>query len=322
MGLALAFVGATTVLLRLYGGDNDWQWPWYSLEPLGWALALVAALILVRTFGTLYVRAARPGRCVPAAISSYLSIERIVGVFIVACSYSLFMAAFARAKSLIPRMHPFCWDTALAEADAILHTEAPWRLLDPLLGHPAPTLALCWVYALWFPVMAITVAWQVLDFRCVRLRMQYFLTQVLCWSVLGIVGATVFSSAGPCYYDRLYPGQDEFAGLRERLHEMATTPRAAAVTEAQDRLWRQYLDGDTRSALSISAMPSMHVSMALLCALVGRRVNRWLGVAYWLFIVLTMVSCVYLGWHYAVDGYAAILGTWLIWTAVGRLPSG
>ena len=35
-------------------------------------------------------------------------------------------------------------------------------------------------------------------------------------------------------------------------------------------------------------------------------------------IVLTPVGSVHLAWHYAIDGYVAIVLTWLIWRMVGR----
>ena len=63
----------------------------------------------------------------------------------------------------------------------------------------------------------------------------------------------------------------------------------------------------------------MHVSMAFLFALVGWRASRILGIGFTVFMVLIMIGSVHLGWHYAIDGYAAIVGTWLIWWAVGWL---
>jgi len=70
---------------------------------------------------------------------------------------------------------------------------------------------------------------------------------------------------------------------------------------------------------SISAMPSMHVAVATVMALTSWRQNRWLGAAGWLYVLLIFLGSVQLNWHYAVDGYVAVLGTWLIWRASGVL---
>lgn len=67
-------------------------------------------------------------------------------------------------------------------------------------------------------------------------------------------------------------------------------------------------------------MPSLHVAMAELCAIVGRR-NERRSVAYSLtaFSVLTLVASIYLGAHYALDGYVSILGVHLLWRVSGKL---
>jgi membrane-associated phospholipid phosphatase len=66
-------------------------------------------------------------------------------------------------------------------------------------------------------------------------------------------------------------------------------------------------------------MPSMHVSIAWLMALLGWRISRpvgWLLTAYCACIVL---GSVHLGWHYAVDGYVSIILTSGIWFVTGRI---
>ena len=75
---------------------------------------------------------------------------------------------------------------------------------------------------------------------------------------------------------------------------------------------------DVAMGSGISAMPSMHVALATLFALVGWRTNRWVGIATTLFAVIIQIGSVHLGWHYAIDGYAGAVGMIVIWLLVGR----
>jgi membrane-associated phospholipid phosphatase len=84
-------------------------------------------------------------------------------------------------------------------------------------------------------------------------------------------------------------------------------------------LWDSYITGRLDPGSGISAMPSLHVGGATLCALLGWRTDRRLG---WMFIVyagIIMIGSVHLGWHYAIDGYVAGLATVAIWGAVGAI---
>ena len=64
-------------------------------------------------------------------------------------------------------------------------------------------------------------------------------------------------------------------------------------------------------------MPSIHVSMAFLMALLGWRIRRALGIVLTAYVVAIQIASVHLGWHYAIDGYAGIIGTYAIWRLVG-----
>jgi hypothetical protein len=61
----------------------------------------------------------------------------------------------------------------------------------------------------------------------------------------------------------------------------------------------------------------MHVSIAALLVIATWNLNRWLGVLMLVNAVVIFVGSIHLGWHYALDGYAAALGTWLIWKGCG-----
>lgn len=90
---------------------------------------------------------------------------------------------------------------------------------------------------------------------------------------------------------------------------------------AQDILWKDYASGALDVGNGISAMPSLHVGGATLCALLGCRTNERLGIALGAYAVILMIGSVHLGWHYAIDGYVAVLGTLAIWWAVGAVLS-
>jgi divalent metal cation (Fe/Co/Zn/Cd) transporter len=44
-----------------------------------------------------------------------------------------------------------------------------------------------------------------------------------------------------------------------------------------------------------------------------------------IFAAIILLGSVHLGWHYALDSYAAIIGAWLVWVGFGwtinRCPS-
>ena len=65
-------------------------------------------------------------------------------------------------------------------------------------------------------------------------------------------------------------------------------------------------------------MPSLHIAITVLFALVGWRINRYVGILLTAYVVITQIGAVILGWHYAVDGYVSILLTILIWKLVNK----
>jgi membrane-associated phospholipid phosphatase len=86
---------------------------------------------------------------------------------------------------------------------------------------------------------------------------------------------------------------------------------------AQEMLWSNYQMRDVMVGSGISAMPSMHVAIATLFALVCWRVRRWLGIVMTIYAVIIMIGSVHLGWHYAVDGYLGAAAMLAIWWCVG-----
>jgi hypothetical protein len=87
--------------------------------------------------------------------------------------------------------------------------------------------------------------------------------------------------------------------------------------DVQEQLWNSYARNGLATLGGITAMPSMHVATSLSFALVGYAHNRKLGHLLLLFTFIVQIGSVHLGWHYAIDGYVAAIGTLLVWWCVG-----
>lgn len=234
--------------------------------------------------------------------------------------FSLFFSAVSSFKTLIPAFQPFAWDSEFIALEYVLHGgKQPWEWLQPVLGYPWVTLLINLVYNLWLFVMFLVVFWQLLDVRNERRRRVFLLSFVMIWAINGSLLAVYFSSAGPCFLDRLYPDEvNPFAGLMAYLNDANGILPVWAIT-TQDALWALYESQSLGVGGGISAMPSMHVSVAWLIFLLTRKDVVWMRWTGRFFVTLILIGSVHLGWHYAVDGYLAILTTTLIWWLVNKV---
>lgn len=251
-------------------------------------------------------------------VSWFLDPCRTIGFLLIFASLPILMTVFVAFKASIPMVQPFAWDLRFTEWDRLLHFGLlPWQILQPLLGRPVITQTIDLVYFLWFPVLWMTVIWQAWHGeRDSKTRSQFLVSFAACWILLGVVAATMFSSAGPVYFAAVTGAPDPYAPLMDYLQAVNAQDSLQAVW-AQDLLWQTYtVPGATRIE-GISAMPSLHISMVVLFTLVGFRTRRWLGWVYAAFAGLILVGSVHLAWHYAIDAYAAAAGTLLIWWVSG-----
>ncbi len=228
-----------------------------------------------------------------------------------------FQSAFTSFKSAIPFLQPFEYDQLFMEIDRVLHFGYhPWELLQPIFGYPVVTSFISFAYKIWGGVFYLVFFYMAFSMRDPVLRMQYMLTYLLTWSLIGSLGAVSLSSAGPVFYGYLVPGENPYAPLIAYLESAAEQHHNWSLV-IRDYLWEQYSQSQLNRVSGISAMPSMHIAIVALQALLGMRLNRRAGILLTGFCILILIGSVHLGWHYAIDGYVSILIVIVFWKAVG-----
>lgn len=249
------------------------------------------------------------------ALSSTIAVRYIYACVILA----FFMGAFLYCKMLIPAINPFSWDAAFAEWDRSLFGTDPWRLIHPVVGTPWVTFLLDVAYSSWVPAVFLFWAGLFASPRVPRqLQVQYWLASVLSWILVGLVMATVFSSAGPVYFTRFVTDvPSPYAGLLVYLDQVeAVHDMSSSTTKAF--LWDVYT-GVVALPGGISAMPSMHNTQSALFVAVAYRLDRRFGHAMLVYAALIFIGSIHLAWHYAVDGAVGAVAALAIWKASGAL---
>lgn len=229
----------------------------------------------------------------------------------------LFLPIFGKMKAAIPRFNAYSWDPTWIDLDRMLHGTDPWRLLQPVIGYPIVTAAIAFLYHVWILLLYLGATYFCFLHADRELRARFFIAYFSCWAILGVALATALASVGPCFLGPIF-GDPRFDELMAYLRE-ANEQYPVMVLPVQETLLESYRAAGTGLGRGITAMPSMHVSIAVLFALTLGQVSRGLGIAAWLFAGAVLIGSVHLAYHYAVDGYVSIIGTWLIWLVAGRL---
>ena len=136
--------------------------------------------------------------------TNYLTRERLLNGLPIILFMPLFMVTFTSFKTLIPIINPFSWDHSIAKPEAMIHGGyQAWQLCHSIFVKPFLTSAINFSYNLWLFVMFAVLYWQAFSLFDSRSRVKFFLSFSLSRIILCTVISILFSSAGPCYYDRI-----------------------------------------------------------------------------------------------------------------------
>ena len=229
----------------------------------------------------------------------------------------IFHGTFTSFKNALPVWQGgFRFDVVQANIDHALHFgRDPWLYLHDLAGSGFVRAIVEWNYNQgWFILCFSTLFFVAVSYEARSIRTRYFLCYVLAWVTVGNVLAGLFLSAGPAFYGKVTGDAARFAGQLAFLADGRDWRHSAAAV--QHYLWALHESGQPGLGSGISAFPSMHVSLVTLNALFLAERSRLWGILAFAYVALVLASSVYLAWHYAIDGYAAVLVTWALYAAV------
>ncbi len=226
-----------------------------------------------------------------------------------------FLIAFSMMKSSIGLFNGFEWDRTFIAWDSQIHVGDAWRLLQPIMGYPIITALTAAAYHLWLMLLYGSCIYFAMFCNREKLRRRFYIAFLGIWTILGFFLATLLASYGPVFVEPLL-GIPTFIEQTDYLRE-ANQTYPIMVLRVQEALLDWHLTGNHGLGRGISAMPSMHVALAVLFFLAMRKISRGLGIASGVYCVIILLGSVHLGYHYAVDGYVAIMATLAIWKVAG-----
>lgn len=281
-------------------------------------VAFVAPVLL----GGILLRAllaARRGRRRGAArLRALLRPRSLVDLARFLAAMALTSYAYSWLKLALPLLRPdVLFDQGLFRLETVLHFGVnPGRLLQGLFPYPALWKALDGYYGAFIFTVIAGVGWFAATLS-IRDRARFAAGFTLLW-ILGSWFYLAVPSLGPCYVLK-----DDYTDVRASMPSQSATMDLLFAHYGRIRSFHRRPEGtDLSPYLGVAAMPSLHVAAQAFLMLFARKRSRALFLLYAALTAVTFFTAVGSGWHYAIDGYAALLLAWVAFAAGSRsVPS-
>jgi len=228
-------------------------------------------------------------------------------------SWYLTYVSFRNLKSYVPFVNPHLWDSSLNRLDEkILFGHDPAVVLHHLLGTGWAAHVCSDVYIAWIALVPVTLAAALVWSRNEAAGSWLVTAVALDW-VLGVATYYMLPTLGPIYARH---------GLFRQLPQTYVSRIQTTMLEQRHAVLAHPFG--TEAVQTIAAFASLHVGITVTVCVIAHllRLNIWCRVALWVFLFLTVVSTIYLGWHYLVDAFGGIVlgvaGAWIAAVATGN----
>lgn len=222
-------------------------------------------------------------------------------------AWYLTYAAFRNLKSYVPFVNRRLWDSTLERVDQVLWLgHDPATVLHAVFGTGWAAEFFSAVYVIWIVLVPVSLAIALVWSRN-RTGGAWYVTAVAVDWVLGVATYFAVPTLGPAY-----AAPQDFATLP---HTYVSTLQESMLADRYTVLFDPWA---THTVQTIAAFASLHVGiMVTVCLMVELlRLKPWIRATMWVFLALTVLATVYLGWHYFSDALGgAVLGAAGVWIA-------
>jgi hypothetical protein len=222
-------------------------------------------------------------------------------------AWYLTYAAFRNLKSFVPFVNRDLEDGSLARFDRIIWLgHDPADVLHDLFGVGIAAQFFSLVYVAWIVLVPVSLVIALVWSRN-RAAGAWYVTAVAVDWVLGVATYFAVPTLGPVYAE-----PEHFAMLP---HTYVSTLQESMISDRLQVLADPFA---THAVQTIAAFASLHVGIMVTVCLMTEllMMKRWIRVTMWVFLALTVLATVYLGWHYFADTLGgAVLGAVGVWIA-------